>query len=256
MCRFSRIAVFSGMLIVSTGCDAGLNSTQPKSVTRSDMGRVESSDFSVLFVGNSHTARHEIPGTVGKMLRYLLPSHSFYVHCVPVTFLDDAARDANCQYELTSRAWKFVILQGQKISLSGQMNYSTAEGVSVARQAKTRGARAFFFSEWGMKGVLGGSARHQAIYSAMARESQSEVIPVGRAWDCALERRPELQLHDDDGNHQNSTGAFLSACVITGRISGQDPSRLGSFPALEVNSSVRAFLAECASMALRSRQFD
>ena len=217
---------------------------------RSDPDRVRAADVSVLFVGNSHTTFHDLPGLVGRMIRFRHPETTVYSHVVPVAFLEDVARDSRCRDEVESRPWKSVVLQAQKISASGRHEYSRQEGIDVAKLAKARGAAVFFYPEWGLKDVAGDGPRTEAIYRAMADAAGVGVVPVGRAWDLALARRPDLPLHAADGNHQSALGAFLTACVLFGRLTGESPAALASFPYAEANEPDREFLAGAAAEAL------
>jgi hypothetical protein len=217
---------------------------------RSDLEKVRSADFSVLFVGNSHTYMHDLPGLVGKMIQHLHPGSTVYSHVLGVGFLEDASRNPRCREEIEQRPWKHVVLQAQKVSTSGRFDYSRKEGIDLARQARTRGAAVHFFSEWGLKGDPDNGPRHERIYQEMARAADARVAPVGRAWDLALSERPELALHGSDGNHQSEIGAFLTACVLAGRLSGKSPAPLASFPYPQVNEKDRKFLADAATKAV------
>jgi hypothetical protein len=142
------------------------------------------------------------------------------------------------------------VLQAQKISVSGRYEYSRQEGIDLARRAKARGMTVVFYPEWGLKGVKGDGARQERVYREMAQEADVGVAPVARAWDVALLERPELPLHAGDGNHQSALGAFLTACVLYGRLTGDSPAALGSYPYPGADEKDRAFLAGVAARAL------
>jgi hypothetical protein len=217
---------------------------------KSDPEKVRSADVSVLFVGNSHTTMHDLPNLVGEMIRFRLPGTTFYAHVVGVGFLEDVARDPTCREEIESRPWKYVVLQAQKESRSGKFKYSTAEGIEVAKLAKDRGATVVFFAEWGLGDVPGHGPRIEQGYREMADAAGARVAPIGRAWDLALAARPDLPLHDVDGNHQSALGAFLTACVLCGRLTGESPETLAAFPYPAVSEADRKFLADAAARAL------
>jgi hypothetical protein len=143
-------------------------------------------------------------------------------------------------------------LQAQKISVSGKFDYRRDDGIAFARRAKERGAKVFFFSEWGLRGDPTNGPRHEKIYREMAEQAGVDVAAVGRAWDLALAERPDLALHDFDGNHQSHLGAFLTACVLAGRLTGEDPSPLDGFPDEAIPAADRQFLARTAAKSLRS----
>jgi hypothetical protein len=184
------------------------------------------------------------------MIRFQEPSKTVCVHYLGVSFLDEVAWRPDIQSELQERPWKFVVLQAQKISMSGKYNYSRTEAIDYAKQARLRGAAAIFYPEWGLQGVSGDGERQETVYREMALEAEAGVAPVARAWDLALAERPELPLHSADGNHQSSLGAFLTACVLTGRITGNNPIGLAAYPYSEARAADRQFLAEIARRAL------
>jgi hypothetical protein len=254
--RFLFVVVFS--LLVGCGAPPptppGVPPPTPPPVAQSpggqsDLKKVRAADVSILFVGNSHTMNHDLPNLVCKMICFRHPKKSVYAHVVGVMFLDDAARDPGCREEIDSRPWKFVVLQGQRISMSGRYKYSLAEGIDIAKRAKARGATVFFYSEWGLRSVAGDGARQEKVYQEMARAADVGVVAPGRAWDLALAERPDMPLHAADGNHQSETGAFLTAAVFFARLTGESPAALAAFPYPAVNDEDRRFLADVAARA-------
>lgn len=228
-----------------TGC--GSQGTSPGGT---DPEKVRAADISILFIGNSHTSFHNLPDVVSAMIRHQKPGKTVVVRTLGVGFLEEVTRNPQYKQELEAAPWKYVVLQAQKISVSGKHEYSRQEGIDFAKSAKARGARVFFYSEWGLKNVAGDGARNERIYQAMTDESGADVLRVGRAWDLALADRPELPLHDFDGNHQTALGAFLTACVIAGRITGESPATLANFPYPEGSDADRGFLANTAAKSL------
>ena len=214
-------------------------------------GRVRSADYSILFVGNSHTSSHDLPNLVCEMIQFRQPGKTTYAHTLNVGFLEDVERNPSYRTEIESHPWKFVVLQAQKISTGGKHEYSRAEGTTFAKLAKSRGAKVFFFSEWGLKDKPGDGSRQEKVYSEMARDAGVNLAGVGRAWDIALSERPSLPLHDWDGNHQSALGAFLTAAFLCGKLTGECPEPLGTFPAPTLNEADRKFLARCAAKAVK-----
>lgn len=200
-----------------------------------------------LFVGNSHTLGHDLPALVGRMAHALRPDQVVYAPGLGVSFLDDVTRDPSVRDEIQARPWTHVVLQAQRISLSGKHEYSRAEGIDLARRAKGRGAAVFFFAEWGLKSDPTNGPRHERVYREMAAEAGVRVAVVGRAWELALAGRPDLPLHAADGNHQSATGAFLTAAVLAGRLTGASPAPLAAFAYPDVDEPTRAYLADAAA---------
>jgi len=249
-----RIYAQRSVLCVIFPLLAGCGSEPPLAVkqadAQSDPEKVRAADVSVLFVGNSHTSMHDVPNLVGKMIRFRHPEKTVYSHFVGVAFLEDVAHNPRCKEEIESRPWKYLVLQAQKESRSGRFQYSQAEGIEVAKPGKARGATVVFFAEWGLKEVAGHGPRIEQVYQEMATAAGARVAPVGRAWDLALSARRDLPLHAADGNHQTALGAFLTACVLFGQLTGESPAALASFPDPGVSDADRKFLADAAIKAL------
>ncbi len=111
----------------------------------------------------------------------------------------------------------------------------------------------YYFSEWGRKNVPNDAAGNEAIYREMATAADVQVAYIGRAWDLALAERPELPLHDIDGNHESADGAFLTACVLVGRLLNESPAPLAAFPYPDMSDADRKFLAEKAAKSLETK---
>jgi hypothetical protein len=245
-------------LVLAFGCDS---SASPRA-NRSGQNEVAASgapantpasppaDIGILFVGNSHTSMHNLPDLVCEMIRFANPGKSVAAQHLGVGFLEDLEHDATWRKEIESGAWKYVILQAQKISMSGRANYSRKQGVEIARFAKERGLTVIFYPEWGLKGVAGDGPRQERVYREMAKAAGVGVAPVAVAWDLALAEHPELPLHSADGNHQSPVGDFLTAAVLCGTITHNDPKKLATFSYAPADQQTRAFLASAAAKAL------
>src|SRR5262245_29514059 len=77
-----------------------------QSARLSDAEKVREADYSILFVGNSHTSFHELPKVVCNMIQFRQPDKKAYAHVIGVAFLEDVARDPRCKLEVESRPWK------------------------------------------------------------------------------------------------------------------------------------------------------
>ena len=179
---------------------------------------------------------------------------SVHTSLIGVGWLEQTTTDPTARNELFSRDWDFLILQGQKISVSGKFEYSREAGIELAQLARSRGTRVLYFSEWGLKDVPGDGQRNENIYREMAEETGANVIPIGRAWDIALNANRNLPLYDADGNHQSAMGAYLTAATISGLITGENLMALTGFKYSELKSTDQKILLEAASNALNEKK--
>jgi hypothetical protein len=49
------------------------------------------------------------------------------------------------------------------------------------------------------------------------------LVPVGPAWEAAMQARPDIQLYASDGIHPSALGVYLTACVFYASLTGESP---------------------------------
>lgn len=181
----------------------------------------EGRPLAVLFMGNSHTALHDLPGMVAAILSSARPSRRVdYVEAPGWMTLNARGAHGPSLELLRGRAWTHVVLQAQDYSSSGKYTYPVEGAERLARLAVEGGAEVVLFAEWPRRGV-DESSRIYATYAAISVEGGASLPPLPQAFDLARRRHPELVLHHPDGNHSSPAGAFLAALVLAATI---DPS--------------------------------
>ena len=177
-------------------------------------------------MGNSHTAFHDVPGTVAALVRGARPGRTVVAQQAPGgMFLEERAADPANLALLDSQRWTFVVLQAQKYSTSGLFSYPIDGAVELARRARERGAVPIMFPEWPRRGI-DETQRIFDLHVSIAQRVPACVAPIGQAWDRALAQYPGLILHDSDGNHSAPAGAFLAAAVIAATMTGARPDTM------------------------------
>lgn len=214
---------------------------------------LRSADIRILFVGNSHTSYQNLPAIVCGMVRRAKSGMTVAHQMAFVSHLEDAGADPSIRAEVERRPWTHVILQAQKVSMSGRFLYPTLDGIELAKAAKAKGAATYFFAEWGRKDVEGERERTEKIYQEMALAAGVNVIPVGRVWDAAFAENPEWPLHDADGNHQSPTGAYLTALVLASTIADEPAAACAGVDAADLSVAERLTLAAIADSVLRPK---
>jgi hypothetical protein len=200
----------------------------------------------ILFLGNSHTQRHDVPGTITAMLRAGRPSVRASVRVAPgLLHLNDRAADAATQRLLQSRRWDVVVLQAQNYSLSGITDYPNRGSVSLVRSARTSGALPILFAEWARRGVDETRIILDA-YRAIARRQPACLPPIPETFDHAVAQDPRLRLRARDGNHSSAAGAFLASLVLYATISGDD---IAALPDLRIPGVPRAHQRHLRALA-------
>ncbi len=218
----------------------------PSTVPEHDDGVVR-----LLFLGNSHTARHDVPATVAALWRASEPAAEVVSVRSPASMLtNDRERHQPSLALVGSQAWDAVVIQGQNYSASGRFDYPTTGAELFVRLAREQGAIPVLFAEWPRRG-LEETERIVATYARVSASEPSCLPPVPEAFDLADERYPRLVLHADDGNHASAAGAFLASVVLWASISGGDPEELPAIELVEVGPGVQGRLRSVAAVALR-----
>ncbi len=211
--------------------------------------------IAVLLVGNSHSAKGELP----KKLRLLLEAGSPEGTSVVVeraprwAYLADRLRDDATQNKLDSRRWTHVVLQAQRYSTSGRYSYPTDGAKEWIRRVRRAGAIPVLFPEWGQRGNRDEGLRVHGLHESIADVEAACVAPVGIVWEVALDNRPKLRLHAVDGNHANNTGALLTAHVLYEVVSGRPAAALPAVDGTGVKPEVQAYLATVTSSVLEQK---
>ncbi len=204
----------------------------------------------LLFLGNSHTARHDVPGTVERLLRGLEPDSEIRAVLGPGSMhLDERGEDAETLESVAAQPWDFVVLQAQNYSLSGCCDYPTTGAETLVRLVRERGAVPVLYAEWARRGI-DETDRIVETYQRITEGRPACLPPVPEAFDIALRRDPGLVLHAEDGNHSSDAGAYLASTVLASAISGRPASELRDLDSVGVPAGVQRELRTAADDAM------
>jgi hypothetical protein len=177
----------------------------------------------ILFIGNSFTQRHDLPGLIarlaaarGKRVEHRLVSAggaSLRMHWNAgraVAILQDTPYD-------------LVVLQEQS-TLPGKNASRMHENVRLFDTAITAaGARTVLYMTWARQHQPEAQQAIRDAYESIGRELGATVVPVGLAWERILSGPAPLVLHDQDKSHPALAGSYLAACVFYAVLFGDTP---------------------------------
>lgn len=92
-----------------------------------------------------------------------------------------------------------------------QFEISLAEST---RLLKARGIKPFLFMTWAYQHKPEMIDALKEEYVDLAKKFDLTLVPVGAAFEAALQVRPDLRLHAADGIHPSVAGTYLAACVF------------------------------------------
>lgn len=210
----------------------------------------ESRDFSVLLIGNSHSARAGLPDMLEALLEAGPAGTAAKVKALGHWgYLAERLEDNTTQKALDSRHWTHVVLQAQKYSTTGQYYYPTDAAEEWIRRIRDRGAQPVLFPEWARREHPQETLRIHCLHLGISSREFAPVAPVGLAWQIMRETHPEISLYDRDGNHANRRGALLTAFILYGSITGESPAGLPYVKIRGIPEDTQAVLREAADMA-------
>ena len=208
-------------------------------------------EMAVLFIGNSFTARNNLPGLIaalaaaqGKTLRHRLISAggaSLRTHWNSGEALKAIRED---RYDA-------VVLQEQS-TLPVKNAKRMHENVRLFDDAiTTAGAKTVLYMTWARQSSPDSQQAITEAYVAIGRELGAVVVPVGLAWQSILREHGRPVLHDRDKSHPSPAGSYLAACAFLAVLFGENPVGIGGEVA-GVDQQELALLQKAAWEACRS----
>jgi hypothetical protein len=173
-----------------------------------------SAPIKVLFVGNSFTARNDLPSLIallaaarGKSLQYRLISAggaSLRTHWnagKALKAIEDSHYDS-------------VVLQEQS-TLPVKNAKRMHENVRIFDESiKAAGATTVLYMTWARRHAPEAQQVITDAYASIGQELGATVVPVGVAWQSFLRKYDQPVLHDRDQSHPTLAGSYLAACVF------------------------------------------
>ncbi|GAB2656025.1 hypothetical protein [Kribbella swartbergensis] len=177
----------------------------------------------ILFVGNSFTARNNLPGLIkglagarGIDLEHKLiqaGGASLRQHLNAGKALDAIA----------TGGFDVVVLQEQStLPIKNPARFrESARDFDAAITAA--GARTALYLTWARRNAPETQQALTSAYAGSAAELGAILVPVGPVWERFLATHDEPALHDKDNSHPALAGSYLAACVFLIALLEQDP---------------------------------
>jgi len=182
----------------------------------------------VLFIGNSFTARNNVPELVaqlaearGKQLDHRLISAggaSLRMHW----------NKGDAQKAIQETRYDYVVLQEQS-TLPVKNPQRMHENIRLFDQAiKAVGAKTALYLTWARQNAPETQAAITSAYTAIGEELGAAIVPVGVAWQNFLRKHNHPVLHDKDQSHPTLAGSYLAASVFFAVLFDESPAGIAS----------------------------
>jgi hypothetical protein len=215
--------LLAGLLLL-TGCDSA---TEPERPLR------------VIFVGNSLTMWHDMPGMVRAMSEAAGGGRRLEVRSVAWNgmSLRDHREGSGTQLALTREGPRDVVFLQESALVSEAGRAYLREHVRLF-QGKTSGTVALMMP-WPPRPAPEYFDDVHRAFRQVAAETGAAFVPAGEVWREAMRRDPALDLYDPDGGHPNETGTYAAALAVYQGLTGESPVGLPSTLRLQTGVEVR-----------------
>jgi hypothetical protein len=182
-----------------------------------------SASLSILFLGNSFTARNDVPGLVAQMAEAGGRKLSHRLIQAGGASLRMHWNKGEAQKAIEQYRFDYVVLQEQS-TLPVKNAQRFHENVRLFDQViKASGAKTALYLTWARQNAPETQAIITGAYTAIAEELGATLIPVGIAWQNFLSKYKQPLLHDKDQSHPTLAGSYLAACVFFAVLFGESP---------------------------------
>ncbi|MEV6416779.1 hypothetical protein [Kribbella sp. NPDC051718] len=176
----------------------------------------------ILFVGNSFTARNNLPGLIASLAaaRGIAIEHKLI--SAGGASLRQHLNAGKALTELATGNYDTVVLQEQS-TLPVKNPTRMHENIRDFHTAITEvGARTALYMTWSRKNQP--QAPFTTAYATIAAELKATLVPAGLIWEHFQAAHPTPSLHDADDSHPALAGSYLTACVFLISLLQEDPT--------------------------------
>ncbi len=188
-----------------------------------------------LFIGNSATYVHDIPGT----LRRLAAAAGYSLETSQITpggyelaqHADTATAHGRHVFEEIAQGYDIVFLQDNGNCVSTEEKRARCKDASrrLAEAIKASGARAYFYvrppygKEASGRDAFAQCVAFDALFTEIAEEHDIACVYANRAFAYAI-RHSDYPLWGDDNAHTSIYGAYLIVCTFFATLFGASPT--------------------------------
>ncbi len=190
--------------------------------------RSQPTALKVLFIGNSFTARNNVPELIAQLA--VARSHRLEHRLIQAggASLRMHWNKGEAQSAIQQTRYDYVVLQEQS-TLPIKNPARMHENIRLFDQViKDSGAKTALYLTWAKQNAPETQAALTAAYTTIAAELGALVIPVGVAWQQFLRQHKKPLLHDKDQSHPRLAGSYLAACVFFATLFDENPTGLAS----------------------------
>lgn len=179
--------------------------------------------FTALFIGNSFTARNDVPGLIASFAESRGHKLDHRLISVGGASLRSHWNRAEAPAAIRDGKYDFVVLQEQS-TLPVKNRTRTHENIRLFDEAiRAAGSQMVLYLTWARQHAPETQEALTEAYTSIGRELNAIVVPVGPAWETFLAKHDRPVLHDKDKSHPTLAGSYLAACVFFATLFKESP---------------------------------
>ena len=184
--------------------------------------RSPATSLKVLFIGNSFTARNNVPGLIAQMAEARGQQLHHQLIQTGGASLRMHWNKGDAQKAIQETRYDYVALQEQStLPVKNALRFH--ENVRLFDEViKASGAKTALYLTWARQNAPETQAAITSAYTAIGEELGATVIPAGVAWQNFLSKHKQPLLHDKDQSHPTLAGSYLAACVFFAVLFGEN----------------------------------
>jgi hypothetical protein len=193
-------------------------------------------ELKVLFVGNSYTYGYNLPhivSIISEETSTRLITRKSVIGGATLKQHWKGQRDLDTRRLIGEGDFDVVVLQDYSMSAMTTPDTTRRYIRLFSEYIRDHGAAPCLFNTWAREKVPQFQAEIDAMYERASIENNAVNVPVGKAWELAMDLRPTVDLFTSDGSHPNELGTMLSASVFVKVLSGELPEVLPSLYRIE-----------------------
>jgi hypothetical protein len=177
----------------------------------------------ILFIGNSFTARNDVPGLIADMADARGHTLEHRLISAGGASLRMHWNKGDAPKAIEQNRWDYVVLQEQS-TLPVKNAQRTHENIRLFDEAiKASGAKMALYLTWARQKVPETQKALTDCYTSIGEELGATIVPAGVAWERLLGKKHHPVLHDKDGSHPTLAGSYLAACVFFAVLFDESP---------------------------------
>jgi hypothetical protein len=189
--------------------------------------RRKGAPLKMLFIGNSFTARNDLPGLIARLAEARGKALEYRLISAGGASLRTHWNAGEALKAIQGGHYDHVVLQEQS-TLPVKNAKRMHENVRLFDEAiQAAGAKTVLYMTWARQNAPESQQAITDAYAGIGQELGAAVVPVGVAWERFLGTHEKPVLHDKDQSHPTLAGSYLAACVFLAVLFDESPVGIG-----------------------------